>query len=148
MGKYIKNLSLLTPICNNKNIVMIYNLRCRIQFSQKMSVWLECKVIFNIMYLKHRLCMFIFQSGFYCYSCHMFHIFHMFLCFVLGIIHETERRKSDAGCAMPPLKVSLIQDMRWVSALKTTTCSLYCHLLTENNQNMLLSKKNDTVVHQ
>ncbi|TRZ00932.1 hypothetical protein DNTS_016311 [Danionella cerebrum] len=31
-----------------------------------------------------------------------------------GIIHETERRKSDAGCAMPPLKVSLIQDMRHI----------------------------------
>lgn len=31
-----------------------------------------------------------------------------------GLIHETERRKSDGGgSAMPPLKVSLIQDMRW-----------------------------------
>lgn len=31
-----------------------------------------------------------------------------------GFIHDTERRKSDGGgSAMPPLKVSLIQDMRW-----------------------------------
>lgn len=31
-----------------------------------------------------------------------------------GFIHDTERRKSDGGVsAMPPLKVSLIQDMRW-----------------------------------
>uniref|UniRef100_A0A4W4GMR8 UDENN domain-containing protein n=1 Tax=Electrophorus electricus TaxID=8005 RepID=A0A4W4GMR8_ELEEL len=30
------------------------------------------------------------------------------------LIHDTERRKSDAGCAMPPLKVSLIQDMRHI----------------------------------
>lgn len=30
-----------------------------------------------------------------------------------GFIHDTERRKSDGGgSAMPPLKVSLIQDMR------------------------------------
>ncbi|KAI2662212.1 DENN domain-containing protein 5A [Labeo rohita] len=39
-----------------------------------------------------------------------------------GIIHDTERRKSDAGCAMPPLKVSLIQDMRHIqniSEIKT-----------------------------
>ncbi|XP_062327461.1 DENN domain-containing protein 5A isoform X3 [Osmerus eperlanus] len=32
----------------------------------------------------------------------------------LGLIHNTERRKSDAGSAMPPLKVSLIQDMRHI----------------------------------
>ncbi|KAI1889823.1 hypothetical protein AGOR_G00166890 [Albula goreensis] len=31
-----------------------------------------------------------------------------------GFIQETERRKSDAGAAMPPLKVSLIQDMRHI----------------------------------
>ncbi|KAJ8340189.1 hypothetical protein SKAU_G00348220 [Synaphobranchus kaupii] len=31
-----------------------------------------------------------------------------------GFIHESERRKSDAGAAMPPLKVSLIQDMRHI----------------------------------
>ncbi|XP_046897252.1 DENN domain-containing protein 5A isoform X1 [Hypomesus transpacificus] len=31
-----------------------------------------------------------------------------------GLIHNTERRKSDAGSAMPPLKVSLIQDMRHI----------------------------------
>ncbi|KAK1799367.1 hypothetical protein P4O66_006725, partial [Electrophorus voltai] len=31
-----------------------------------------------------------------------------------GLVHDTERRKSDAGCAMPPLKVSLIQDMRHI----------------------------------
>uniref|UniRef100_A0A673FW18 DENN domain-containing protein 5A-like n=1 Tax=Sinocyclocheilus rhinocerous TaxID=307959 RepID=A0A673FW18_9TELE len=39
-----------------------------------------------------------------------------------GIIHDTERRKSDAGCAMPPLKVSMIQDMRHIqniSEIKT-----------------------------
>ncbi|XP_056604718.1 DENN domain-containing protein 5A isoform X2 [Triplophysa dalaica] len=39
-----------------------------------------------------------------------------------GIIHETERRKSDASCAMPPLKVSLIRDMRHIqniSEIKT-----------------------------
>ncbi|XP_067313701.1 DENN domain-containing protein 5A isoform X5 [Pseudorasbora parva] len=39
-----------------------------------------------------------------------------------GIIHDTERRKSDAGCALPPLKVSLIQDMRHIqniSEIKT-----------------------------
>ncbi|XP_052002719.1 DENN domain-containing protein 5A-like isoform X2 [Xyrauchen texanus] len=39
-----------------------------------------------------------------------------------GIIHDTERRKSDASCAMPPLKVSLIQDMRHIqniSEIKT-----------------------------
>ncbi|XP_065117632.1 DENN domain-containing protein 5A isoform X2 [Paramisgurnus dabryanus] len=39
-----------------------------------------------------------------------------------GFIHETERRKSDASCAMPPLKVSLIQDMRHIqniSEIKT-----------------------------
>ncbi|CAB1339255.1 unnamed protein product, partial [Coregonus sp. 'balchen'] len=29
-----------------------------------------------------------------------------------GLIHNTERRKSDAGAALPPLKVSLIRDMR------------------------------------
>ncbi|KAJ8271496.1 hypothetical protein COCON_G00103550 [Conger conger] len=31
-----------------------------------------------------------------------------------GFIQESERRKSDAGAAMPPLKVSLIQDMRHI----------------------------------
>ncbi|XP_051996515.1 DENN domain-containing protein 5A-like isoform X1 [Xyrauchen texanus] len=39
-----------------------------------------------------------------------------------GIIHDTERRKSDASCALPPLKVSLIQDMRHIqniSEIKT-----------------------------
>lgn len=31
-----------------------------------------------------------------------------------GLIHDTERRKSDGGLsALAPLKVSLIQDMRW-----------------------------------
>ncbi|KAA0723755.1 DENN domain-containing protein 5A [Triplophysa tibetana] len=39
-----------------------------------------------------------------------------------GIIHETERRKSDASSALPPLKVSLIRDMRHIqniSEIKT-----------------------------
>uniref|UniRef100_A0A8C5F3W5 DENN domain containing 5A n=1 Tax=Gadus morhua TaxID=8049 RepID=A0A8C5F3W5_GADMO len=39
-----------------------------------------------------------------------------------GFIHDSERRKSDGGCAMPPLKVSLIQDMRHIqniSEIKT-----------------------------
>ncbi|KAG7276674.1 hypothetical protein CRUP_032023 [Coryphaenoides rupestris] len=39
-----------------------------------------------------------------------------------GFIHDAERRKSDGGCAMPPLKVSLIQDMRHIqniSEIKT-----------------------------
>ncbi|KAG7468539.1 hypothetical protein MATL_G00143560 [Megalops atlanticus] len=39
-----------------------------------------------------------------------------------GFIHDTERRKSDAGAVMPPLKVSLIQDMRHIqniSEIKT-----------------------------
>ncbi|KAJ3593991.1 hypothetical protein NHX12_006323 [Muraenolepis orangiensis] len=39
-----------------------------------------------------------------------------------GFIHDTERRKSDGGSAMPPLKVSLIQDMRHIqniSEIKT-----------------------------
>uniref|UniRef100_A0A8C7TX77 DENN/MADD domain containing 5A n=1 Tax=Oncorhynchus mykiss TaxID=8022 RepID=A0A8C7TX77_ONCMY len=31
-----------------------------------------------------------------------------------GLIHNTERRKSDAGAALPPLKVSLIRDMRHI----------------------------------
>ncbi|KAJ8406432.1 hypothetical protein AAFF_G00300060 [Aldrovandia affinis] len=31
-----------------------------------------------------------------------------------GFIHDSERRKSDAGAALPPLKVSLIQDMRHI----------------------------------
>uniref|UniRef100_A0A3P8ZPC7 DENN/MADD domain containing 5A n=1 Tax=Esox lucius TaxID=8010 RepID=A0A3P8ZPC7_ESOLU len=31
-----------------------------------------------------------------------------------GLIHDTERRKSDAGAALPPLKVSLIRDMRHI----------------------------------
>lgn len=42
-------------------------------------------------------------------------IFKIFLLFFLsaGLIHDTERRKSDGGLsAMVPLKVSLIQDMR------------------------------------
>lgn len=33
-----------------------------------------------------------------------------------GLIHDIERRKSDAGAALAPLKVSLIRDMRWVSS--------------------------------
>ncbi|KAK6472615.1 DENN domain-containing protein 5A isoform X1 [Huso huso] len=39
-----------------------------------------------------------------------------------GLIHDPERRKSDTGLAMPPLKVSLIKDMRHVqniSEIKT-----------------------------
>ncbi|XP_056134136.1 DENN domain-containing protein 5A isoform X2 [Lampris incognitus] len=39
-----------------------------------------------------------------------------------GFIHDSERRKSDGGAAMPPLKVSLIQDMRHIqniSEIKT-----------------------------
>ncbi|XP_076011508.1 DENN domain-containing protein 5A isoform X4 [Genypterus blacodes] len=39
-----------------------------------------------------------------------------------GFIHDTERRKSDGGAALPPLKVSLIHDMRHVqnmSEIKT-----------------------------
>lgn len=36
------------------------------------------------------------------------------LSFTPGFIHDTERRKSDGGgSVMPPLKISLIQDMRW-----------------------------------
>lgn len=36
-----------------------------------------------------------------------------FLYSFAGLIHDTERRKSDGGLsAMAPLKVSLIQDMR------------------------------------
>ncbi|XP_029104175.1 DENN domain-containing protein 5A isoform X1 [Scleropages formosus] len=31
-----------------------------------------------------------------------------------GLIHDSERRKSDAGLALPPLKVSLIEDMRHI----------------------------------
>ncbi|XP_053490153.1 DENN domain-containing protein 5A [Ictalurus furcatus] len=31
-----------------------------------------------------------------------------------GLIHDTERRKSDASFALPPLKVSLIEDMRHI----------------------------------
>ncbi|XP_060796934.1 DENN domain-containing protein 5A [Neoarius graeffei] len=31
-----------------------------------------------------------------------------------GLIHDTERRKSDASFAMPPLKVSLIEDLRHI----------------------------------
>ncbi|KAL4622864.1 DENN domain-containing protein 5A-like [Arapaima gigas] len=31
-----------------------------------------------------------------------------------GLIHDSERRKSDAGLVLPPLKVSLIEDMRHI----------------------------------
>ncbi|KAL1007392.1 hypothetical protein UPYG_G00086170 [Umbra pygmaea] len=31
-----------------------------------------------------------------------------------GLIHDTERRRSDAGAVLPPLKVSLIRDMRHI----------------------------------
>uniref|UniRef100_A0A8C5FQ72 DENN domain containing 5A n=1 Tax=Gadus morhua TaxID=8049 RepID=A0A8C5FQ72_GADMO len=43
-------------------------------------------------------------------------------CPSMCFIHDSERRKSDGGCAMPPLKVSLIQDMRHIqniSEIKT-----------------------------
>ncbi|XP_062868765.1 DENN domain-containing protein 5A isoform X2 [Trichomycterus rosablanca] len=39
-----------------------------------------------------------------------------------GLIHDTERRKSDASLALPPLKISLIEDMRHIqniSEIKT-----------------------------
>lgn len=40
-------------------------------------------------------------------------------CFLLnlGILLDSERRKSDTSPAMSPLRISLIQDMRWVSTV-------------------------------
>lgn len=41
-------------------------------------------------------------------------------CFLLslGILLDSERRKSDTSPAMSPLRISLIQDMRWVWSVK------------------------------